>query len=173
MVTVQGIQLIKDRRAAIEQERAALKRQLARLDEEQAKLKAEETELAIAERVLGRLTDAPADAAPAKRVPLASGGIPKNGSPRPDGIPTVAEMIDAILADAATAGGRAGLTGRELVVEIAARWWPGVGWNNILPTALRLVEKKRLGRKGDRYLRAPRANGLTGEGLLAPAVEGE
>jgi hypothetical protein len=83
-----------------------------------------------------------------------NGNNPRYGAPRPANIPTTAEMIDAALADAeARPGAKAGLRGVELVAAIAARWWPGVGSNSILPTAFALVSKGRLGRKGKLFVR--------------------
>lgn len=78
--------------------------------------------------------------------------IPKEGTKRPDGIPTVADMIDAVLADAERIG-KDGLRGRDLIIGISDRWWPGVGWNSILPSAIRLVHKGRLGKRNGLYCR--------------------
>jgi hypothetical protein len=61
-------------------------------------------------------------------------------------------MIDLVLADA-EARGKVGLVGMNLVAAIEKRWWPGVGSNSILPTAIALVAKNRLGRKNKLFVR--------------------
>ena len=158
-----ALELIMKRRTAITVERARLKQERQRIDADEAKLAAEESELAVAQRVFSRLSEAKPDAvddtpdlADRIRATLDMGediSIPKNGSDRPRGIPTVPEMLDIILADAERAG-KEGLVGRDLVVQIDKRWWRGVGWNDILPTAARLAKKNRLGRNGSLYTRA-------------------
>ncbi|WP_426315300.1 hypothetical protein ACN9MF_08435 [Methylobacterium fujisawaense] len=79
-------------------------------------------------------------------------GSPKRGTARPEGIPTVAEMVDTLLRETEERG-KKGLTGQEIVKAIDERWWPGVDQNNILPTALRHVKQNRLGRDGPLYVR--------------------
>jgi len=147
------------RKTEIEAQRAKLKAELERLDAEQSKLAEEERELVIAERVFGRLSgidslrvtppEATSTDMEAKKDAIS---IPKQGSPRPEGIPTTRRMIDEILVNAERRGKR-GLAGRELIVEIHNCWWPGVGWNDVLPEALRLVRKKVLGRDGHLFVR--------------------
>ncbi len=161
-MTASSLTLIAKRRAAIEQERLRLQQALKSLDAEQAKLAAEEHELEIAERVLGRLGDTPAEQTAAMNriideveevaAAAAKDRIPRIGKPRPEGIPTVRAMIDQLLMEAEREG-KDGLKGRALVVGIGNRWWPGVGWNSVLPTAIRLVKSKHLGRSGDLYIR--------------------
>lgn len=93
------------------------------------------------------------DLAPEVEGVLAPGNsIPKYGTSRPANIPTTAEMIDLVLADA-EAQGKAGLVGIALVAAIGKRWWPGVGSNSILPTAAALVDKGRLARKDRLFVR--------------------
>lgn len=129
------------------------------------RLSAERLELGMAEKLLCRLhdrfKDEPVDAPEVtaeeveKEARSADGpAIPKDGAPRPEGIPTLAEMIDEVLADFEKMG-RVGLSGRDLVTQIGLRYWPGVGWNSVLPTALRLVKKGRFARDGQLYKRVP------------------
>ena len=78
--------------------------------------------------------------------------IPKVGFPRPPGIPTTREMIDEVLA-AAEADGKPGLNGRDLTLAIGVKWWPGLGWNSVIPDASRLVKGGKLVRIGKIYAR--------------------
>lgn len=129
-----------------------------RHDAAESALRKEEEELEITARVLGRL----ASGAPAinGRGSVSNGrvksglSIPKNGAKRPSGIPTTRQMISTLLTEAETAG-KEGLTGREIVEQIHARWWKGVGWNQALPDALRMVKNNELIRKGPLFAKLP------------------
>jgi hypothetical protein len=74
----------------------------------------------------------------------------RSGSPRPDGVPTLPEMIRLVLMAAAKEGEPA-LTGAQIRDRIAKRWWPGVGHNLVTPTAWRLADTGRLKKEGTAY----------------------
>jgi hypothetical protein len=168
---------IKRRRAAIANRLARLGRLELLIAAEKPKLIAEDKELASVEATLSRLAnvsdddllrniDVAADIAPSREnedeaefeadsaaaTDAAAASIPRLSTPRPSGIPTTPQMLDILLAEAERAG-KQGLVGRDLVVGIRQRWWPGVGWNSILPTAFALVAKGRLDRKGKLFVR--------------------
>jgi hypothetical protein len=52
-------------------------------------------------------------------------------------------MTEALLAEA-EAKGKEGLAGRELLDAIHKRWWPGVGWDSILPTINRAMRDRHI-----------------------------
>ena len=117
--------------------------------EAMVKLDAEDAELDQAERVLVRLQEAPArvvSAQPRK-------GTPRKGTKRPKNIPTTREMVTTVLAEAEQSGKR-GLTGKEIMLAVDDRWWPGVGWTSILPDAHRLIGKGILHKEGDLFVRS-------------------
>lgn len=148
---IDSFALITRRRKEINAKRADLQAALARLDAEEIALKAEEEELAIAERVIGRLSappkatdasiSAPQETPPPKGSSAAKRVRPK-GTPRPEGIPSVPEMVDTLLSEGEKRG-QSGLTGRQIVDAIDKRWWPGVSENVIIPTIYRSVSKKQ------------------------------
>lgn len=75
----------------------------------------------------------------------------KSGPPRPDGTPTLFEMVSLILSSARREG-KLGLTGREIVDEIGRRYWPGVQSQQVLPTVYRFVKETRLGRQDGKFV---------------------
>lgn len=155
---VDGIDLITQRRKAIAALRAKISVGRAQLDKDEAALAQEEQELAIAERVMGRLSAATPEAMMAPSAPkqppraMKGEGVPKYGTARPDRLPKMWQMIDAVLA-AAEANGQKGLRGRDLVLGIGALYWPGVGANSIVPEVARMVHRGQLGKSGDLYVR--------------------
>jgi hypothetical protein len=128
----------------------------ARLDAEAAARAKEEEEIAIAEHVIARLrangeqrVPAPAEPASAwSATPAPSwsaGGSAKipaaNGTPRPDGIPTVPQMVTILLQEAEQAG-KPGLHSTEIMQAINDRWWPGVATNLVMPTVYRCISRQ-------------------------------
>lgn len=67
----------------------------------------------------------------------------KLGPPRPEGTPSLFEMTALVLKDA-MAGGKPGLTGREIVADIGKRYWPGVKPQQILPPIYSFAKRGRL-----------------------------
>lgn len=145
----------QDMRLALERERARLQEERARLTAAQAKLVQDEAELEIAERVFKRLAGKTGllDEVDAEEEARKEGiSIPKNGTRRPNGVPTTRKMIDEVLEESERLG-KDGLIGRDLVIGINDRWWPGVGWNDVLPEASRLVRNNQLARVNGLYMR--------------------
>jgi len=93
-------------------------------------LQEEEEELQTALRVL-------------KRFAPSSEAAPKLGPARPEGVPTLFEMTDSVLAQA-EANGKPGLKGREIVAEIGRQFWPGVKPEQILPQVYQYAKRGRL-----------------------------
>jgi hypothetical protein len=150
-------EILKRRREILEEKRNRLKEEIAAIEAKRAALQAEEEELASVEKALANWASEhqpPADFMLKPSEP----SIPKKGTPRPKGIPTTPAMIDDVI-HTAELSGKQGLTGREMVMAIGAKWWPGVGWNDVLPTAALLVKRSRLGRKGKLYVRIKQPEG--------------
>jgi hypothetical protein len=143
-----GIELVRDRRVAIRGEREALAQALRALDEEEANLKITEETLMRLERSVGTERKGQETT---RRTPSRK-RVSKTGSPRPPGLPTTREMIDAVLETAERAG-RRGLSGKGIVELIDSQFWPGVGFNNIIPEAARLAKRGHLTRDGTLYVR--------------------
>ncbi|WP_315756364.1 MULTISPECIES: hypothetical protein [unclassified Bradyrhizobium] len=151
------LELLRARKAKIEELRAKEAAERARLEALAAKRAKEEEEVAMVERVLARWADenasqvATADAGSADDNPeSASGSVeasvlprrpPGLGSPRPEGIPTVPEMVTRLLLDAEQQGKR-GLTSAEILEGVEKRWWSGVPSNAIMPTVYRCIAKE-------------------------------
>jgi hypothetical protein len=162
---------IKRRRAAITERMKRLDRLEQFIYQEKRKLSQEFNELAAVEKVLARLAQSndsdllnniselieepSAEEQQQSESEAPDASIPRVGTTRPTGIPTTAQMFDTLLAEAERAG-KEGLRGRDLVAGIRQRWWPGAGWNSILPTAFLLVQKGRLGRKDKLFVRVRR-----------------
>lgn len=96
-------------------------------------LQKEANDLAVARRVFERFSGKSQD----KEDALAA------GLPRPKGAPTTFEMVDFSLANAEKEG-IDGLSSKELVSAIGAKYWPGVVPHQIMPTVYGFVKDNRL-----------------------------
>jgi hypothetical protein len=122
-----------------------------RLIDEIAQRQKELDEIDIALRVFDRYSDKPPDKG--KTSAGSKNGLP----PRPKGTPSTFEMVNLILASAEKEG-KEGLTSRELMDQIRAKYWPGVQNRQILPSIFGFAkDNKRLIRDGDRWKRKPTA----------------
>ncbi len=143
MAKTPKLRLLRERQREVDDEIARAKAALAALETQASELK-------IAERVLASLsideddddTDAPGGAAP-------NGHDPADTARKPDGIPTMPEMIIQAISNAA-AGGR-GLEPKKMTEYIDKRWWPGVPGNAVSPIAWRMHKRKELAKRGSRY----------------------
>lgn len=98
-----------------------------------AELQKELDELATAKRVFQRLT-LPMEAAKIVRERFIDVPPPvEGGRPRPKGTPTNVEMAEMVLANAEKEG-KDGLIASEMVDAIAARYWPGLVSEQIMPS---------------------------------------
>ena len=128
------------------------------------RLQKEADELDIALRVLSRFS------------PVDSESGTKLGPPRPEGIPTIFKMVEAVLDEAV-----GGLTGRQIVEAIGEKYWPGVRGQQILPSIYGFSKQGRLkktdtGQFISRSKRMKRqtvgASGASGdEGGSSPSIE--
>jgi len=118
-----------------------------RLIDEIAQRQKELDEIDIALRVFDRYSDKPPDKG------KASGGGKSDLPPRPKGTPSTFDMVNLILASAEKEG-KDGLTSRELLDQIRAKYWPGVQNRQILPSIFGFAkDNKRLIRDGDKWKR--------------------
>jgi hypothetical protein len=128
----------------IQEKRRAVSRQIVQQREVLTALETQERDLEIAERVLVSLdAEEESDAAPENVAPPESSG-------KPDGLPTMPEMIIEALKDA-KARGLKGLEPRDITNFIAAKWWPDVKINNVGPIAWRLYKSERLAKRQAKY----------------------
>ena len=74
----------------------------------------------------------------------------RDGSPRPDGVPATPDMVMAILKLAYILG-KPGLAPIAVVNEIDRLFWPGVGYNSIVPVMSRMVREGRIKRNDGIY----------------------
>jgi hypothetical protein len=120
------------------------------------------SELVIAERVLttiGEAHETSDQAAPPKKPKWSQ----SSRAPKPQGTPTVSEMIISVLR---TNQKSRGLEPKEIADAIASRWWPDVTINAVGPIAWRMWKVGALAKRASRYS-LPKY----GEGSDAPTSE--
>jgi hypothetical protein len=99
------------------------------------RLRAEEDELDVAIKVLKRF---------GKIAKIGNGhAAPKLGPARPEGTPSLFDMVETVLLDA-IANGKPGLSGQEIVTAIGRKYWPGVQGRQILPPIYGFAKKDRI-----------------------------
>ncbi|MFD1704825.1 hypothetical protein ACFSCV_17605 [Methylopila henanensis] len=134
------VALIKVRRFEVE-------REIAELTERLQSLKAELPELDVAERVLSRISgEAGHSVGHGDPTPPA-----RSATTKPEGAPTVPEMILTLLKEA-RAEGRVGLEPREMVQRVARRWWPDVRTEAVGSIAWRMWKREQLRKDGPVYM---------------------
>jgi hypothetical protein len=69
---------------------------------------------------------------------------------KPDGTPTMPEMISAILIEAETEG-HVKLESQEIIQRVRAKWWPDAQSNDISPLLWRLSKTGKLIKMGTAY----------------------
>jgi hypothetical protein len=149
MANISKLKMIQDKRRAIS-------RQIVQQREVLTALETQERNLEIAEKVLMSL-DAESEPEPALEPEQAA-----ESSGKPEGIPTMPEMIVAALKDA-KANGLKGLEPKDMAAFIATKWWPAVPINAVGPVAWRMYNNKdRLTKRQSRYF-LPRATDETAE----------
>ena len=146
MANISKLKVVQIRRRVISQKIAQQREVLAALE-------AQERDLEVAERVLMSLdiedgleeglepTPAPANT---------NNTTTTEPAGKPEGIPTMPEMIIEALKDA-KARGLKGLEPKDITAFIAAKWWPDVRINNVGPIAWRLYKSERLNKRNANY----------------------
>jgi len=135
----------------VQYKRRAISQKIAQQREVLAALEAQERDLEVTERVLASL-DAE-EAEPEAGAPEPEREVtPVAAEPtgKPEGIPTMPDMIIEALKDAKAKGQR-GLEPKQMADFIAAKWWPGVTINAVGPIAWRMYSKERLSKRQSRY----------------------
>jgi hypothetical protein len=145
MANISKLKLVQYKRRAISQKIMQQREVLAALE-------AQERDLVVAERVLAAL-DAESDdpelaLEPEPEVTLTATDLVGGG--KPEGIPTMPDMIFEALKDARTRGLK-GLEPKDITAFIAAKWWPDVKINNVGPIAWRLYKNERLSKRQSKY----------------------
>lgn len=137
----------------VQYKRRAIAQKIAQQRDVLTALEAQERDLEIAERVLASLDadDQPELVLEPVTEPdpePANSNVEQSG--KPDGIPTMPEMITEALRDA-KARGLKGLEPKDIAAYIASKWWPGVKINNVGPIAWRLYKNSRLAKRQAKY----------------------
>ncbi len=154
--------LIANRRSEIE-------RQLSELAMLTGRLREELKELEMAERVLARLSGE-------ARASTGEGEATSShraGTTKPEGTPTVPEMILTLLEEVKDHERRPGLEPKEMVQKVAERWWPEVKPEAIGSIAWRMWKRKQLRKEGSIYMlpetnKGPDASTPEPSGVLVP-----
>jgi hypothetical protein len=144
MANISKLKMIQDKRRAIS-------RQIVQQREILNALETQERELEIAERVLVSLDlESVPEIAPEAEphMTLTAADLMVGG--KPEGIPTMPDMIFEALKDA-KARGLKGLEPKDIAAFIAAKWWPSVKINNVGPIAWRLYKNERLTKRQAKY----------------------
>jgi hypothetical protein len=144
-MTEDPINLIAIRRREVEQEIAVLS---SRIDQ----LRQELPRLTVAEEVMGRLTGRAGEKAGAADESVAAAG----SGGKPDGTPTITDMILRVVIEAFQGGLTAGLQPKEMTRRIRGKWWPDARGSQISSIAWRLEKRGLLVKDGPRYKLAPK-----------------
>ncbi|MCA1379363.1 hypothetical protein I6F34_00815 [Bradyrhizobium sp. BRP05] len=142
MANISKLKMIQIKRRMISQKITQQREVLAALE-------AEERDLEIAERVLANLEAEQPE--PELALEPESASTPASeSSGKPEGIPTMPEMIFEALKDARSRGVK-GLEPKDITAFIAEKWWPDVKINNVGPIAWRLYKSERLAKRQSKY----------------------
>jgi hypothetical protein len=111
-------------------------------------LEAQERDLETAKRVLTSLEAEVVEAVAA--VDITDAAVIKPQPGKPEGIPTMPQMILEALYEAKARGVR-GLEPKEIANFIAQKWWPAVTINAVGPIAWRMHKGDRLSKRQSKY----------------------
>ena len=121
-------------------------REEERLTQRLRELHDEKRDLEIAKRVLARL-HGPAES---QGHHIGARAAAEDGGAKPDGTPTVPEMISEVLADVQRIGMK-GLEPALISDSIAKKWWPDVRRESISSIAWRMWKRGQLEKDGPLY----------------------
>jgi hypothetical protein len=141
MANISKLKMIQDKRRAISL-------QIVQQREVLNALEAQERDLETAERVLTSLEAELEDVLTVVDTTDATVITPQTG--KPEGIPTMPEMILEALRDA-RAKGLKGLEPKEITSFIAEKWWPTVTINSVGPIAWRMYDREQLAKRQSKY----------------------
>ena len=132
----------------VQYKRRAISQKIAEQHEILHALEAQERDLEVAERVLTALEAEEAETEVAPEPDEVA--VVAEPAGKPEGIPTMPEMIVEALKDAKAKGQR-GLEPKQMADFIAAKYWPTVTINAVGPIAWRMYSKERLAKRQSRY----------------------
>lgn len=140
-----------------EKKRAALQ-EIAKLEATIAELRSLVSDYEITERVLISLSDGEEDDDAQAEVALEAGTMIVTGGAakleitrkKPDAVPTMPQMIEEALRQAASRG-ETGLEPAAMLEFIQEKYWPGAGSTDVGSTAWRLWKAGRLKKSGSIY----------------------
>jgi hypothetical protein len=134
----------------VQYKRRAISQKIAQQREVLAALEAQERDLEVTERVLASLDAEEAEPEVASEPEPEVVPVAAEPTGKPEGIPTMPDMIIEALKDAKAKGQR-GLEPKQMADFIAAKWWPNVTINAVGPIAWRMYSKERLAKRQSRY----------------------
>jgi DNA-binding protein YbaB len=143
MANISKLKIVQYKRRAISQ-RIAQQREILDV------LEAQERDLEVAERVLAALDAEEAESEVVLEPEQEVAPVSAEPAGKPEGIPTMPDMIIEALKDAKARGQR-GLEPKQMASFIAAKYWPTVTINAVGPIAWRMHTKERLGKRQSRY----------------------
>lgn len=142
-MTASHLQLIVSRRREIDEE-------LARLAAQTDELRKELNDLSVAERVMARLSGA--DVAEASQEAEPQGGPVNVTSRKPEGTPSVPDMIITVLEYARLASPSGGYEPKEITKHIQNEWWPDMPPSVTNSIVWRMWKRGQLEKAGSLYM---------------------
>jgi hypothetical protein len=133
----------------VQYKRRVVSQKIAQQREILAALERQERDLETAERVLVELEAGTEPELALEPEPEIAPALPEPPG-KPEGIPTMPDMIFEALKDA-RARGLKGLEPKGITAFIAAKWWPDVRINNVGPIAWRMYKNERLAKRQSKY----------------------
>lgn len=137
-----------DAKSLIAAHRHEIEAEIKRHHSEISRLQQDLRELDIADRVFGRISNPTIGKSATHAVEGIVGEMPV--STKPEGIPTMPDMIASALAHARKRG-LAGLEPKGMTDFISEKWWPNVPGVAVSPIAWRMWKRGELEKNGARY----------------------
>lgn len=146
MIDSEVLEPLRLRQTQIAKRRSDLTARMAKLRREDEALAVEDEEISTTLKTLARVYGVELDEAPETRG-KSSGGI----STKPEGTPTLFEMVTTVLHDYAEIFSDDPIEGDTIFEEIRRRWWPDAPRNSIIPSLWRFAKEDRLIKDGTAY----------------------
>lgn len=146
MIDPELLEPLRSRQAQIAKRRSDLKARITKLRLEDETLAIEDEEIATTLKTLARVYGVDLDDVPEIRGGKSTGGF----STKPDGTPTLYEMVVKILDDWSDFTDDP-VEGDQIFEEIRRRWWPDAPRNSIIPSLWRFAKEERLIKEGTAY----------------------
>ena len=146
MIDPSLLEPLRARQAQITKRRSDLGSRMEKLRREDISLETESEEIATTLKTLSRIYGVELDDLPEIKAGKITGGT----STKPDGAPTLFEMVSIILSDNSLVD-YGPMEGDQIFEEIKRRWWPDAPRNSIIPSLWRFAKEDRLIKEGTAY----------------------